>query len=205
MDLNFRVSKKTRCSARPKRNSEQAFAASGACSGAQSSAARDALPGFQPRPRFQTDSRSSLPRRGRVRLEIAVAVFVVCMVAWTIPPQFPQTPQQANRETAEFQLARLRAVMESYRQDHAGRAPRLDANRLRGLTEKSDSLGQVSSQGHLGPYLDSFPANPLTGSTSIRATHQTQLKPNDVRPGGGWMYNEATGQLWLDSNPGFDW
>ena len=45
--------------------------------------------------------------------------------------------------------------------------------------------------------------NPFTGSREFRLTDRSQLTPGEITPDnrGGWLYNERTGQVWLDSEP----
>jgi type II secretory pathway pseudopilin PulG len=122
-------------------------------------------------------------------LEIGVTVFVVVMVVRTLQPQFSPSAEHQKAGTAEFNLATLRAAIESYRAEHDGRCPPADA-----------STGTI-----LGLPLDQMPENPFTGSRVVRVTQQDRPAVTVAAAHGGWLYNDSTGQIWLDSDPGNEW
>lgn len=144
---------------------------------------------------------------GFVRLDVAIACLVAVMTVTTFFPRYAASPDQQRLATAEFDLARLRCVVESYRADHGGVLPKPapQTGTMECLLARTDRDGRLTDRGVCGPYLKSIPVNPLTDSRQFRLTDRTELTPDEITPHnrGGWLYNERTGQVWLDSEPGW--
>ena len=144
---------------------------------------------------------------GFLRLDVGITLFVAAMAVLTFFPRFRVSPEQQKQATAEFDLARLRCVVQSYRAEHGGLLPKLGSERgyLECLCQRTAADGRTSATGNCGPYLAQLPENPFTGSREFRLTDRTQLTPGEITPDnrGGWLYNERTGQVWLDSEPGW--
>ena len=144
---------------------------------------------------------------GFTLVEVLIVVVIMAVLAAVVIPQFSSSTDDAKRSTAEFNLSTIRSIVQTYKGQHGGANPSHDntAKSLPGLISKTLANGTVDAAGPYGPYLLEFPENPYTGKKDVALTTKTTLASSDVTSGGGgWLYNATTGQLFLDSNPGFD-
>lgn len=146
--------------------------------------------------------------QGFTLVEVLIVVVIMAVLAAVVIPQFSSSTDDAKRSTADFNLSTLRSIIQTYKAQHMSANPTLDAanKALPGLIGKTLQNGTIDAAGPYGPYLVEFPENPFTGKRDVNATTKTVLAPGDVTAnnGGGWLYNATTGQIFLDSNPGFD-
>ena len=145
--------------------------------------------------------------RGFTLVEVLIVVVIMAVLAAVVVPQFSASTEDAKQSTGEFNVSTLRSIIQTYRGQHNGLSPVLTAAALPGLTNKTLANGTVDTSGPYGPYLLDFPENPFTGNTVVGATTKTQatIVSTDVTGGGagGWLYNAGTGEIFLDSDPGF--
>ena len=146
--------------------------------------------------------------RGFTLVEVLIVVVIMAVLAAVVIPQFSSSTDDAKRSTAEFNLSTLRSIVQTYKAQHLGNSPAHDATKkeLPGLLGKTLANGTIDAAGPYGPYLVEFPENPYTQKKDVNLTTKTTLAAGDVtaNQAGGWLYNATTGQLFLDSNPGFD-
>jgi type II secretory pathway pseudopilin PulG len=135
-------------------------------------------------------------------------VVIMAIVAAVVVPQFSSTTDDAMLSAAGANLATLRSVIQSYQLQHRSRPPTVDGSTqlLEVLLTNTRVDGSIAADGEFGPYLTEFPENPLTGVNTVKSTTKTTIDLADVTANnsGGWLYNETTGHIWLDSDPGFD-
>jgi len=145
--------------------------------------------------------------RGFTLVEVLIVVVIMAILAAVVVPQFSASTDDAKSSTGEFNLSTVRSIIQTYRGQHSGLLPAFSANTLPGLTAKTKADGTVDVSGAYGPYLLEIPENPFTGKTVIAATTKTNatIAAADVTASdaGGWLYNATTGEIFLDSNPGF--
>lgn len=150
------------------------------------------------------------PRTAVTLIEWIVVAIVVLVLALTILPQLRSTADRDRRANADYFLADLRARIQAYRAEQGGAWPTYDeaSRTLPGLLSKRPPAGSAAA-----PRSDSseiplfeFPANPFTDQREVRLTDKRLLDLTDVSPDqtGGWLYNPRTGQIFLDSAPGFE-
>jgi general secretion pathway protein G len=141
-------------------------------------------------------------------VEVLIVVVIMAVLAAVVIPQFSSSTDDAKRSTGDFNLSTMRSIVQTYKAQHLNANPAHDATNktLPGLLGKTLQNGTVDAAGPYGPYLVEFPENPYTGKKDVNATTKTVLVAADVTAGnaGGWLYNATTGQIFLDSNPGFD-
>jgi prepilin-type N-terminal cleavage/methylation domain-containing protein len=146
-------------------------------------------------------------RAGFTLVEVLIVVVILAVLAAVVVPQFTSR-DDARMSTAQFNLNTLRSVIEAFRIQHHGALPQVDetSKLLEELLQKTAANGAIDANGEYGPYLVEFPENPFTGINSVTATAKSTITSGDVtvNNAGGWLFNEATGQIWLDSDPGFD-
>ncbi len=143
--------------------------------------------------------------QGFTLVEILIVVVIMAVLAAVVIPQFTGSTDDAKASTAEFNVGGVRSVLQMYRAHHPGGFPALDATNknIPGLVSKTDASGTVSATGAFGPYLVEMPVNPYTSNAEVKAIG-SNIPPvvGDVTAGntGGWIYDAASGQIWLDSN-----
>jgi prepilin-type N-terminal cleavage/methylation domain-containing protein len=148
---------------------------------------------------------SSRRSRGFTLVEVLIVVVIMAVLAAVVIPQLSSSTDDALRSTGEFNASTMRSIIQTYKAQHLGANPQHDSatKSLPGLVNKTRVDGQEDPNGAYGPYLVEFPENPYTKKKDVNQTTKTTLTAGDVT-GGGWLYNVTTGQIFLDSNPGFD-
>jgi type II secretion system protein G len=145
--------------------------------------------------------------RGFTLVEVLIVVVIMAVLAAVVIPQFASSTDDAKNSTAEFNLSTLRSVIQTFRAQHNGVYPAVDGTTklLEQLLQKTAPNGTIDANGAYGPYLVEFPDNPFTSVNTVKTTTKTSIAAGDVTADdeGGWLYNETTGQIWLDSDPGF--
>ena len=141
-------------------------------------------------------------------VEVLIVVVIMAVLAAVVIPQFASSTDDAKNATATFNLSTLRSIIQIYKTQHIGRYPAFDATAksLSVLVRKTHVDGTIDdASGTYGPYLGEFPNNPYTGSAEVRIITNDPATSADVTAGnsGGWLYNPTTGNIWLDSDPGY--
>lgn len=128
-------------------------------------------------------------------VEVLIVVVIMAVLAATIIPQFSDSSKDAKISTAKFNLHTLRAQIQMYRTNHDGASP--DAALLK-LTQKTNAAGvQGTTTAHIyGPYLSDIPVNSLTGGKVVAAP--ATVPPVAVVANADWLYDAATGQVWIN-------
>jgi prepilin-type N-terminal cleavage/methylation domain-containing protein len=147
--------------------------------------------------------------RGFTLVEVLIVVVIMAVLAAVVIPQFSSSTDDAKRSTAVFNLSTMRSIVQAYRGQHKSVNPPYDstAKTLTVLLNKTDRDGTIdNTNGLYGPYLLTFPENPYTGVRDVKVITNNPAKASDVTAGlaGGWLYNETAGNIWLDSDPGYD-
>lgn len=94
---------------------------------------------------------------------------------------------EAKSKKADDLISRFNGVAASFWLGHEKTFPTLEqlAPDWKLFLNKSDSKGNISDDGKLGPYLNAAPANPFTGKTTL-ASHEKPVEE------AGWTYDEKT-------------
>lgn len=143
--------------------------------------------------------KSAKSRRAFTLVEVLIVVVIMAILAATIVPQFSDSTNDAKVSTAQFNLHTLRAQVQLYKSQHDGVLP--SAN-LSELTSKTDKTGATSATGAYGPYIHEIPANPFNDSVTVAAPAANP--PTAIVDGAGWLYDAATGELWINDADHFD-
>lgn len=112
-------------------------------------------------------------RRAFTLVEILIVVVILGILAAVVVPQFVNASDEAQVGNVETQLRTLRTQVQLYRAQSDTNAFPLAASLWQDLID--DGLIQAE------------PVNPRTNSSDVGA---------EAADGQGWIYNEATGQLW---------
>ena len=145
---------------------------------------------------------------GLMLTDLVVVLVIVSVLAAAAVPQLVGPPKDSRAALAEYNLATLRSAVEVYRTHNQSRNPPYDgrARSISSLTRRPACADSATSNRQANAYLEAFPKNSFTGIADVVTTDRTGLTVEDISPGGkgGWQYNPTTGQVFLDSNPGFD-
>jgi prepilin-type N-terminal cleavage/methylation domain-containing protein len=152
----------------------------------------------------------NIRNRGFTLVEVLIVVVIMAVLAAIVIPQFSSTTDDARKSTTEFNLSTMRSILQTYRGQHGGKLPIISGSQSLEdvLTGKTKVDGIVDpTNGVYGPYLLEFPDNSYNATSTVKIITNDPAVAGDVTSGGtgGWLYNETTGGLWLDANPGFDW
>jgi type II secretion system protein G len=139
----------------------------------------------------------SRKNRGFTLIEVLIVVVVLAILAATIIPKFSDSTRQAKSSNAQFNLHALRSQVELYRVHHNGTVPTL-LNFSKQLTQKTKADGTVdNTSGEYGPYLQHIPLNPFNNDRTV--VDAGGNPPSQVNSsGGGWLYDETSGNLWAN-------
>jgi prepilin-type N-terminal cleavage/methylation domain-containing protein len=143
--------------------------------------------------------RANVSRAAFTLIEVLIVVVIMAILAATIIPQFTDSTVDAKSGTAVFNLHTLRAQIELYRTQHGGLNP---SGTLEELTKTTDVAGTPGSGAGFdyGPYLRAIPMNPFANSDAVKVITNDPPDVGDVTTGvgGGWLYNDTTGGIWID-------
>jgi general secretion pathway protein G len=136
------------------------------------------------------------PRSGFTLIEVLIVIVVVAILAATILPYYFDSTKDASVSIARFNLSVMRSQIDFYRPDHNGKAPAT----LDQLAVRTDIDGNTGSgpEYKFGPYIPSIPTNPLTTSDAVKNISSSPPTSGDVTGTNGWLYNPATGEIWID-------
>lgn len=146
-------------------------------------------------------SKKSQKRGGFTLVEVLIVVVIMAILAATIIPQFSDSTKDAKSNTSKFNLHTIRSQIELYKSQHDGKLPTATLIELTSKTNVSGATGTGTSFPY-GPYLQELPTNPFTNSATVRATTGTITTPPTAASGAadaGWLYNAATGNLFIDN------
>jgi general secretion pathway protein G len=126
-------------------------------------------------------------RSGFTLVEILIVVIILGILAAIVIPQFAHASDDARKADLRSQLQTMRAAIQLYRVQHLDQTPDLVGSDWAAFTAKTDAYGNPSvNSNDWGPYLQSEPQNPLTGTSTISDTPAA---------GVGWVYTKYNGTI----------
>jgi type II secretion system protein G len=142
-------------------------------------------------------------KSGFTLVEVLIVVVIMAVLAATIIPQFSTSSNDAKVSTSRFNLNTIRAQLQMYKAQHNGNYPAT----LSLLTVATNAAGATGTGAALGPYLQTIPDEPFSAGNGVAVpnTVTAGTSPSTdttFATGFGWMYNSATGQVWINS--GYD-
>ena len=126
-----------------------------------------------------TTSRKS--RRGFTLVEILIVVIILGILAAIVIPQFTNASNDARNNSVASTLQTLRSQIELFKIQHNDTPPAA-ANLVALLTGKSsttETSTNTATGTAFGPYVQTFPTNPVVGSSAV---------VNTPTLGSGWYY-----------------
>jgi general secretion pathway protein G len=126
--------------------------------------------------------------RGFTLVEILIVVIILGILAAIVIPQFTNASNDARNNSVASTLQTMRGQIELYKIQH-GDTPPTQGSLVTLLTNKTDTTGNIltagATTGYFGPYVQSFPTNPINGLSAVGAAAATDV---------GWVYVTANGQ-----------
>ena len=137
---------------------------------------------------------------GFTLVEILIVVIILAILAAIVIPNLADIASIARETNLKENLSKVRAHIEVYRNVHAGLP---DGDRfVEQMTQPTSFVGEVAEApdaDHIyGPYLEQMPANPITGSRTIRTSNDPEQLFPPGNQDGGWWYNEVNGHFYAD-------
>ena len=126
--------------------------------------------------------------RGFTLVEILIVVIILGILAAIVIPQFTNASNDARNNSVASTLQTLRSQIELFKIQHNDTPPAA-ANLVALLTAKSSttetSVNNATGTA-FGPYVQTFPTNPINGSSAV---------VNTATAGSGWLY-QVTGSTY---------
>ncbi len=124
--------------------------------------------------------------RGFTLVEILIVVIILGILAAIVIPQFTNASNDARSSSVASTLQTMRGQIELFKIQHGDTPPSATAlaTVLTGKTNAGDTTQAVAT-GTLGPYVQSFPVNPLNGWSTAAAAAAANV---------GWVYVVNGGQ-----------
>ncbi len=141
-------------------------------------------------------------KRGFTLVEILIVVIILGILAAIVIPQFTEASNEARVSNLMTNLQTIRSQLLLYKTQHLENYPDSAATFGDQMTLFSDYNGTTAAAIDktanppiiFGPYLQSVPVNPITGSNAVQDT----TAPGAATTDGGWYYNPATGEFRAD-------
>jgi len=135
-------------------------------------------------------------------IEILIVVVIMAVLAALIVPQFSTVQNDAKVSAAQKNLFGMRSLVLVYMLEHGNTLP--TASVAQQFTQASDVTGTIFSasqttQCPFGPYCQTIPVNPFTGSSAIAIYAGTTTPQASGSSSAGWIYGTATGSFWIDN------
>lgn len=127
-------------------------------------------------------------------VEILIVVVILGILAAIVIPQFTDAGNDARASSLKSDLQTIRSQLALYKVQHLDTYP-VAATFVTQLTTKTDSAGAAG--GNLGPYLQTFPANPYSNLATVEVENGTAGRGNGSH---GWHFDTATGAFSSDDN-----
>lgn len=149
------------------------------------------------------------PNLGFTLVEILIVVIILAILACIVIPQFTEASYEARVSALVNNLQTIRSQTQLYKVQHREVFPDNRIVNQMILYTNIDSKPRARPSGVycLGPYLQAFPENPISGIATVRIIQDAATRFKATNRDRGWWYNTETGEfradlrnLWVDSD-----
>jgi prepilin-type N-terminal cleavage/methylation domain-containing protein len=135
--------------------------------------------------------------KGFSLIEILIVVVILAIIGAIVLAQYSGVMAQANQSTIRENLAKIRAQIQIYRNQHSGYPSATDfAAQMTQYTDISGNAVATRDGSHpYGPYMERMPVNPVTNYATVRGVSGSFSAPAS---NAGWWYSEETGEFRAD-------
>lgn len=144
-------------------------------------------------------------KKGFTLVEILIVVIILGILAAIVIPQFTEASSEARVSSVMTNLQTIRSQLLLYKTQHKEVYPgsASDATVFGDqMTQYTDADGAISATPDAahpyGPYLQSVPANPISGSKVVRVVNNVATTFAAPAADAGWWFNMATGEFRAD-------
>ena len=141
-------------------------------------------------------------QKGFTLVEILIVVIILGILAAIVIPQFTEASAEARVSSVMTNLQTIRSQLLLYKVQHLEVYPgsTTDADLFgEQMTQYTDVSGTVNATPNasfpFGPYLQSVPANPLSGSGVVAVVNNAATVFAAPAADAGWWFNMATGEF----------
>lgn len=127
-------------------------------------------------------------------VEILIVVVILAILAAIVIPSFTQSTNQARIDTTYSELQKIRRHIEVFQARNSGHLP--------AVQEDDGTWGEIV--GPLSEYLKSAPINAWVGGENSKRILFAEGPDEAFQTDYGWIYDEATGNVWAGSFDGDD-
>ena len=151
-------------------------------------------------------------RRGFSLIELVIVVVIIGIIAAIAIPRMSRGAEGAAESALIADLAVMRNAIDLYATEHTGTYPTLAAfvAQMTTYTDDAGSAQATKDSTHIyGPYLRKMPSLPIgthKGDAGLAAPANVPPTTGDesATAGVGWLYDQATGQIWANEEDHFD-
>ncbi|MEZ6162991.1 MAG: type II secretion system protein [Phycisphaerales bacterium] len=122
-------------------------------------------------------------------VEILIVVVILGILAAIVVPQFVGAVQDTAITTTQTELEKLRRAMEVFQVRNENTLPTVAAG--------NGTWGDLIANN--GEYLKEAPANPYVGGANAKVIVIANSPDSAFQSSYGWIYNDATGEIWAGS------
>jgi len=144
-------------------------------------------------------------KKGFTLVEILIVVIILGILAAIVIPQFTEASAEARVSSVMTNLQTIRSQLLLYKTQHKEIYPgstsdaAVFGNQMTQYTNADGGVNATPAATHpYGPYLQSVPANPISGSKVVRVVNSAATVFVAPAADAGWWFNMATGEFRAD-------
>jgi general secretion pathway protein G len=143
-------------------------------------------------------------RKGFTLVEILIVVIILGILAAIVIPQFTEASGEARVSNLMTNLQTIRSQLLLYKTQHVETLPASGAGQdgtdfADQMTQYTNVDGDVNatpdSDFPYGPYLQTIPVNPVSGSNAVTVVQDGATAFAAPDADGGWWFNTVTGEF----------